>query len=171
MHNAITAYNEECQNSLEEILQKNTIQFYYFHSKKWATRIVLRYLQKHARSSIYGTETTDNQTFSTKWHSVYGTVFLKTIIEQIKIPTIKKTRFFQFKCLQNWVVERPELIKEHVPLFQYEILPNYLKLKPEDEHLANTDPIEYLSIEEESSLNFTNLKRAATDLWISMFQM
>jgi hypothetical protein len=56
-------------------------------------------------------------------------------------------------------------------VFQYEILPNNIRLKPEDEQLANSDPIEYLTVEEESILSFTNLKRVSVDLWIALAQM
>ena len=68
IHNTITAYNEGCQINLDEFHQKYTLEFYYFHSKKWATRIILRFLQKHAKDTIYGQEIVDNKDFSKKWH-------------------------------------------------------------------------------------------------------
>ena len=43
-----------------------------------------------------------------------------------------------------------------------------MKLRPEDQELANEDPIEFLNKETEPCMNFTNLKRAATDIWIGI---
>ena len=51
-------------------------------------------------------------------------------MEQMKIPTIKKVRYFQFKCLQAWTNDRPAMINEFVSAFQYQVLPEYLKIKP-----------------------------------------
>ena len=67
-------------------------------------------MQKHAKDTIYGQEIVDNKDFSKKWHEEYGPVFLKDIMEQMKIPTIKKVRYFQFKCLQAWTNDRPILL-------------------------------------------------------------
>lgn len=42
------------QKNLDEIQIKNTEEFYYYHSKKWATRILMRFVQKHAKAYTYG---------------------------------------------------------------------------------------------------------------------
>lgn len=45
----IEAFNEELQKKIDGGQQKNTEEFYYFHSKKWATRIVFRFIKKHTK--------------------------------------------------------------------------------------------------------------------------
>ena len=44
--------NPEHDNHIDEPQNKGTPEFYYFHTKKWATRILLRFLQKHAKSTF-----------------------------------------------------------------------------------------------------------------------
>ena len=63
------------------------------------------------------------------------------------------------------------MIKEFANQFQYHILPEFMKLKPEDESLANNDPIEQIKNEEEPLMSFTNLKKGATELWTSFAQI
>lgn len=60
---------------------------------------------------MFEKELPEEKVFSANWHQNYGGVFLKAIIEQISIPTIKKVRHFQFKCLQNWVLDKPGLVR------------------------------------------------------------
>ena len=43
--------NTQYDSNIEE-QKKGTPEFYYFHSKKWATRILLRFIQKHAKSNF-----------------------------------------------------------------------------------------------------------------------
>lgn len=45
----ITGYSEELHIKLDDNLHKNSPEFFYFHAKKWATRILLRFIQKHAK--------------------------------------------------------------------------------------------------------------------------
>ena len=54
LYQVISETNQELQSKLDEIQAKNTIQFYYYHSKKWATRILMRYVQKHAKATTFG---------------------------------------------------------------------------------------------------------------------
>ena len=46
-----------------------------------------------------------------------------------------------------------------------------MRLQPEDEELANREPVEFLSREDEPSINFTNLKRVATDVWVGFSEL
>lgn len=62
-------------------------------------------------------------------------------------------------------------MKEFADAFQYDILLRYLRLQPEDEELANREPVEFLSREDEPSINFTNLKRVATDVWVGFTEI
>lgn len=48
----ISAQNPELQAKLSEMQNKNTPEFYYYHSKKWATRILMRFVQRHAKTYI-----------------------------------------------------------------------------------------------------------------------
>lgn len=52
-------------------------------------------------------------------------------------------------------------MKQFSQNFQYEILPQYLQLKPEDEELANNDPIEFMNREDDYSFNYSYLKKVA----------
>ncbi len=61
------------------------------------------------------------------------------------MPTIKKTRYFQFKCIHALINEKPNEIKQFAKLFQEEILLKYMTLQPEDEELAQEDPLEFLN--------------------------
>lgn len=69
--------------------------------------------------------------------------------------------------MQSLITEKPKEMTSYAELFQYDILLRYMKLQPEDEELANSDPLDFLSKEDEPSINFTNLKRVATDVWIA----
>lgn len=44
--------NPYFDNNIDEPQKRNTDQFYYFHAKKWATRILLRFIQKHAKATV-----------------------------------------------------------------------------------------------------------------------
>lgn len=41
--------NSDFDNNIDEPQTKATPEFFYFHTKKWATRILLRFIQKHAK--------------------------------------------------------------------------------------------------------------------------
>jgi len=44
--------NPTFDNNINEPETKGTPEFFYFHTKKWATRILLRFIQKHAKSTF-----------------------------------------------------------------------------------------------------------------------
>jgi len=44
--------NPEFDNNVDEPETKGTPEFYYHHTKKWATRILLRFIQKHAKATF-----------------------------------------------------------------------------------------------------------------------
>ncbi len=44
--------NPPFDNNICEPEMKGTPEFYYFHTKKWATRILLRFIQKHVNSKF-----------------------------------------------------------------------------------------------------------------------
>ena len=115
----------------EDIQKRETEEFYYFHSKKWATRILLRFVQKHAKRQSFNKQE-DNRAFSDHWYANYGTSLISALIHQFAIKTTKKVRYFQLKCLQSLINERPEAVKEFAEAFQYDILLRYLRLHPED---------------------------------------
>lgn len=58
-------------------------------------------------------------------------------------------------------------VQQFAEPFQYDILLNYIRLQPEDEELANADPLDFISKEDEPSFNVANLKRVATDVWVA----
>ena len=66
---------------------------------------------------------------------------VETVTNQFLVPSIRKTRFFQIKCLTGLVTSHPSVMKAYAQKFQYEILLNFMHLQPEDEEIANTDPI------------------------------
>lgn len=45
------ASNQQLEASLIEEQAKGTVEFFYFHAKKWATRILHRFISRHANSS------------------------------------------------------------------------------------------------------------------------
>ena len=106
-------------------------EFYYYHSKKWATRIFLRFIQKHAKVLSYNKKE-DNKAFSENWYNTYGDHLISALINQFAHNTVKKVRYFQLKCLQALITERSEAVKQYAEIFQYDILLRYIKLQPED---------------------------------------
>jgi len=48
----VGATNPKYDQHPEDIQTRETEEFYYFHSKKWATRILLRFIEKHASSTV-----------------------------------------------------------------------------------------------------------------------
>ena len=131
LHAVIGATNAKYDVHPEDIQQRETEEFYYFHSKKWATRILLRFVQKHAKRQSFNKQE-DNRAFSDHWYANYGTSLISALIHQFAIKTTKKVRYFQLKCLQSLINERPEAVKEFAEAFQYDILLRYLRLHPED---------------------------------------
>jgi importin-7 len=170
LHLVIGATNPQFDAHPEEHQARESTEFYYFHSKKWATRIFLRFIQKHAKRVSYN-KNEDNRSFSDHWYNTYGGPLITALISQFEIPTVKKVRYFQLKCLQVLITERPDSVRQYSETFQYNVLLNYLRLQPEDEELANRDPVEFLSREDEPSINFTNLKRVATDVWVGFAEI
>lgn len=130
----------------------------------------MRFVQKHAKETTFGAPNEENLEFSKMWYSNYAQTFIETIIRQISIPTIKKVRYFQLKIIQGWINDKPTHMLNYAASFQENLLLPYLALTPEDERLAEEDVAEYMRNEEEPGINFTNLKRAATDVWIAFFQ-
>ncbi len=48
----VNLVNPSLDNNIDEPQKRNTDEFYYFHAKKWATRILLRFIQKHAKATV-----------------------------------------------------------------------------------------------------------------------
>ena len=109
--------------------------------------MVLRFFHKHARRAAYNINE-DNKAFADQWFSQYGGVLISALVNQFAIKTTKKVRYFQLKCMQVLVGERPDMVKQYAEGFQYDILLSYMKLQPEDEELAQKDPVDYLFKEE-----------------------
>jgi len=103
----IGSSNPTYDNHAEDIQTRNTDEFYYFHSKKWATRILLRFVQKHAKRISFN-KNEDNKQFSDSWYANYGSNLITTLVNQFAIGTTKKVRYFQLKCLQSLINERPD---------------------------------------------------------------
>ena len=135
----ITAENEAMHKKVDEFQHKGTQEFFYFHSKKWATRILMRYVQKHAKELIFGQPNTDNLEFARMWHQKYGPTFIESIVRQLSVPTIKKVRYFQLKVVQGWIQDKPEMMLSYAKNFQYDLLLHYMAVTPEDERLAQDD--------------------------------
>lgn len=108
----IGSTNPKYDNNPEDIQVRNTDEFYYFHSKKWATRILLRFVQKHAKRVTFN-KNEDNKQFSDHWYSNYGSTLIPTLIQQFGVGTTKKVRYFQLKCMQSLINERPDEIKQY----------------------------------------------------------
>lgn len=131
LHLVIGASNPQFDAHPEEHQVRESSEFYYFHSKKWATRIFLRFIQKHAKRVSYN-KNEDNRPFSDNWYATYGSHLIAALIAQFAIPTVKKVRYFQLKCLQVLITERPDAVKQYAETFQYDVLLHYLRLQPED---------------------------------------
>ena len=70
--------------------------------------------------------------FSENWYNTYGNHLITALINQFANNTVKKVRYFQLKCLQTLISERPDAVKQYAEVFQYDILLRYIKLQPED---------------------------------------
>lgn len=108
-----------------------------------------------------------NKEFSKYWYDTFGERVVDTITKQFFVPSINKTRYFQIKCLKELIINHPQVMKQFSQNFQYEILPQYLQLKPEDEELANNDPIEFMNREDDHSFNYSYLKKVAMQAWVA----
>jgi hypothetical protein len=42
-----------------------------------------------------------------------------------------------------------------------------MQLKPEDEEIANNDPLEFINQEDDYSVNYTYLKKVAMEAWVA----
>ena len=64
----------ESNKKILEMQHKNTPEFFYFHSKKWSTRIILRFYQKHAKvvPAAYAKKSKTNPEFTKGWYETYG---------------------------------------------------------------------------------------------------
>lgn len=160
----ISAVNEDMQKMLDEYQAKNTPEFYYYHSKKWATRILMRYVQKHAKAFSFGKISEENIQYSNFWYENYGIKLCEAIVVHLStpVPTTKKIRYFQLKIIQGIISDKPELISQHASHFQYNVLLKYMVVTPEDEKLAQEDVVEYLRVDDESSMTYSNIKKVAT---------
>lgn len=69
------------------------------------------------------------------------------------------------------IEEQPNVMKNYAQYFQYEVLLPYLKLTHEDEELAQNDPMEFINQEMDSTIGYTNLKRAATEVWTNFTEI
>lgn len=95
--------NQLFDNHICQPETKGTPEFYYFHTKKWATRILYRFIQKHAKA-IFIKKSDKNKEFSQFWYAHFGQKFVEILIHQFSVPTIKKTRYFQLKCIQALIM-------------------------------------------------------------------
>jgi hypothetical protein len=68
---------------------------------------------------------------------------LESLLYQLTVPTVPKTLYFILKGLQSLAERRPDLIEPHIRDLLYNRLPIYLKLTPEDDQLARSDPAEF----------------------------
>lgn len=147
--------------------KRYTPEFYYFHTKKWAARIIYRFLSRHANINFEK----QNKEFEDLFYIRLGPMVLESLLYELTVPAVPKTLYFIFKALQSICERRPNLIEPHVRDLLYVRLPQYLKLTPEDDELARTDPAEFFRKEEDPYQQFTNIKASATALWISLNQI
>lgn len=94
----ISATNATHDANPEDTQPRGTEEFFYFHSKKWATRVLLRFVQKHAKNVSY--ENKDNRPFANQWFTNYGEALTTALLAQFAVSTNRKIRYFQLKCLQ-----------------------------------------------------------------------
>ena len=66
------------------------------------------------------------------------------------------------KIVQGVVNDRPDLIYESSSIFQYDVLLKYMVVTKEDNDLASNDVVEYMRLDDESSMTYSNIKRVAT---------
>ena len=46
------AQHTEYESKVEDVQERGTLSFFYFHAKKWATRIIYRFIFRHAKPNI-----------------------------------------------------------------------------------------------------------------------
>lgn len=92
---------------------------------------MLRFIQKHAKSSFVK-KNERNKEFNQYWYLNFGQKFVEILIHQFSIPAIKKARYFQLKCIQGLINEKPNEIKQFAKIFQEDILLKFMSLQPED---------------------------------------
>ena len=78
----------------------------------------MRFIQKHAKERTYN-KNEENKPFSEHWYGHYGVNLINALIGQFRIQTTKKVRYFQLKCLQALINEKPEAVKQFAESFQY----------------------------------------------------
>ena len=158
----IEYYNPQLNLKSAADIKKYTAEYYYFNSKKWAFRLLWKFLQSHANSLFHET----NEVFSSEWFKSFGAVFVECLVKQLPIPCTQKAKFFQLKGLLCVSHFRYEYIDPFAEELLFKILEPFLLSTEEERTSAREDPLEYLRAEEDPVQNFTNTKSAATDLWV-----
>lgn len=133
----------------------------------------MRFVQKHAKAYQFGKITPENVQYSKLWYDTYGLKLCQKVVEHLSKPvdTTKKIRYFQLRVLQGIINDKPELVLPNSKDFQYDILLKYMVLTPEEEKLATEDVVEYLRVDDESTMTYSNIKRVATEVWNSFMQL
>jgi hypothetical protein len=148
-------------------IKKNTPEFYYFHTKKWAIRLLYRFLHRHANSKYHR----QNEAFSNMFYNTFGTAVTTALLGQVDVPLIPKAKYFLLKALTSIVETRSSFIEHELVNLLYVKLPPFLTLTPADEKLAKEDPMELLKRELDPIQMYTNVKQAAMDLWSSINEL
>jgi hypothetical protein len=87
-------------------MKKNTPEFYYFHAKKWAIRLLYRFLQRHANFKYHR----QNESFSNLFYNTFGAVITTALVGQVDVLLIPKAKYFLLKALATIVETRPIFI-------------------------------------------------------------
>lgn len=126
--------------------------------------MIWRFTQRHANYKYHK----QNRGFSDIFYGQFGAAVVESLVSQIDVPTIDKTKYFVLKALNAIAETRPQFLESYAADLLYVKLPPFLTLTPKDNELAENDPMELLKREMDPVQGFTNVKRAATDVWIAL---
>ncbi|CAD8152713.1 unnamed protein product [Paramecium pentaurelia] len=151
------------QDSEEETRREKS---YIWTNKKWASRIVLRFIQKFANKKMVDPDMTD---FAEHIKSTYAIGFMELFYKILTDNTQfqgPRTCLFALKYLYYSLKldNTKELLKAHYDKLIYHVAIPKMQLTPRDDELWKNDPEEYIKRLDDFSLSTYNMKNPANDL-------
>ena len=137
----LDSYNEEF-HQVEKIV-KGSNEFYYFHSKKWITRSIMKLIisEPHAtKTNVFGKLST---TFLKNFITTHLPFFIPSILKSLSLPNpcTPKLQYFQLRTLFYSLKSSPNLLTPYKPQLQSSFLPFFIASPKYDYFLITDSPL------------------------------
>ncbi|CAK65923.1 unnamed protein product (macronuclear) [Paramecium tetraurelia] len=151
------------QDAEEETRREKT---YIWTNKKWASRIILRFIQKFANKKMVESNMAE---FAEHIKSTYAIGFMEIFYKILTDNTQfqgPRTCLFALKYLfySLKLDNTKELLKPHYDKLIYHVAIPKMQLTPRDDQLWKSDPEEYIKRLDDFSLSTYNIKNPANDI-------